>query len=83
MIYTKGEILYMYDEKALRLRLKNAKVKLLWLSSVLKKPYSTLSSWINGYTPLPEAYRQKIVKIVEIEESLNLSHKEQIYENSN
>ena len=50
-------------------RIETNGIKKLWLAEKIDKPYSTLCSWLNGYTPMPEKYAKLIDEIVKEEEA--------------
>jgi len=57
--------MYGVPETLLIERLAKAGVTRRTLSRDLKKPYSTISAWLNGLSPLPKLYRHLITVIID------------------
>lgn len=51
-------------ENELKKRIRRAGITQKDISQRLKVPYSTVSSWLNGFAPLPENIRQKIEQMI-------------------
>lgn len=42
-----------------------------YVADKLKKPYSTIGSWLNGFSPLPPEYRSRIMALIEERKTVN------------
>ena len=55
-------------ETELKIQLRRNGITQKTVSEKLRKPYSTVVSWLNGFSPLPEGMRREILRIISVQE---------------
>lgn len=57
-------------EIELKNKMKEKGIKVLLVAKEIKRPYGTLAGWLNGFAPMPEDVRKKILEIINKKEGV-------------
>ncbi len=60
----------MRPEFELKEAMRLAGVRVLDVCERVQRPYGTLSSWLNGFSPLPSDVRREIMRMIEEKRSM-------------